>query len=532
MASPFCAALPPHCKIRPQRRPSAAIPGRSRPQIRRLHHLPHRHRQPTMHTTGTVQPRMHRLPRRQFRRSPRRRHRARTSPEYLAAKQKAHLSRKIRIPQSLRNPRAAYTNGSPKLEYIKFVNPGDLRVAPETCGTAGCHASEVRDVSTSMMTHGAMLWGAALYNNGAYPAKNTRFGESYDRDGKPQSLKTFSAAHARRNAHQGRPAVSRSAPALGDFAARQRAPRLRTRRRKKSRNRQSQPRRRPGKPDDQAERARLRHRAAHRSRLPRPAEDAPARSAVMSLPGTNDQPGDYRASGCTACHVVYANDRDRRALRHLRAVRPLRPQRHRRSHHSQNESGHPIKHQFTRSIPSSQCMVCHMHPGTNMVTTYFGYTWWDNETDGDHMYPPDAAQSQPKSSATSPVRAIPKLPPRAACGPTMNSSAGRQPGIQRQAASTRSSPTSTATAGSSAPSSSTIAKATCSTRTATPSPSTIPTFAKAVHLRTSISKKACTASIATSSRTPRQRQTLRRTAHRRRNRLRRLPRHHSPAKPP
>src|SRR5207249_2978414 len=53
-----------------------------------------------------------------------------------------------------------------------------------------------------------------------------------------------------------------------------------------------------------------------------------------------------------------------------------------------NEPGHPIKHVFTRSIPSSQCMICHIHPGTNMVTTYFGLTWWDNEIDGDKMYPP------------------------------------------------------------------------------------------------------------------------------------------------
>ena len=52
-----------------------------------------------------------------------------------------------------------------------------------------------------------------------------------------------------------------------------------------------------------------------------------------------------------------------------------------------NESGHPIKHEFTRSIPTSQCIVCHIHPGTNMVASYLGYTWWDNETDGEHMYP-------------------------------------------------------------------------------------------------------------------------------------------------
>jgi len=32
-------------------------------------------------------------------------------------------------------------------------------------------------------------------------------------------------------------------------------------------------------------------------------------------------------------------------------------------------------------------MICHIHPGTNMVTTYFGLTWWDNEMDGDKMYP-------------------------------------------------------------------------------------------------------------------------------------------------
>ena len=32
-------------------------------------------------------------------------------------------------------------------------------------------------------------------------------------------------------------------------------------------------------------------------------------------------------------------------------------------------------------------MVCHVHPGTNMETTYFGYTWWDNEADGEFMYP-------------------------------------------------------------------------------------------------------------------------------------------------
>ena len=53
---------------------------------------------------------------------------------------------------------------------MRFVNPGDLRAAPEACG--GCHAKIVKNVSKSLMTHGGMLYAAALYNNGVLPFKN------------------------------------------------------------------------------------------------------------------------------------------------------------------------------------------------------------------------------------------------------------------------------------------------------------------------------------------------------------------------
>src|SRR6266487_3562592 len=76
------------------------------------------------------------------------------------------------------NPVRSYTllnHESP--EFIRFVNPGDLRVAHISCGA--CHAREVLEVRKGMMTHGCMLWGAALYNNGAVPKKWARYGESY-----------------------------------------------------------------------------------------------------------------------------------------------------------------------------------------------------------------------------------------------------------------------------------------------------------------------------------------------------------------
>src|SRR5277367_1410841 len=311
------------------------------------------------------------------------------SAEYNAAKEKAHIQpRDPSFKDRSALPERTYTKWlkeSP--EFIKFVNPGDLRVAPETCGAEGCHAKEVRASSTSMMTHTGLLWGAALYNNGGYPAKNTHFGESYDLNGKPQSIKTFPPPTLEETRTKG---VLPELDPLFRWEISQPGNVLRVFERggqKKSElgnpNREED----PGKPDDKLSdrgfgtelRTDPVFLGLQKTRLVDP---------VMSLPGTNDHPGDYRASGCTACHVIYANDRD-----------PSHSGAYAQFGHSgfsastdptipKNEPGHPIKHVFTRSIPSSQCMVCHIHPGTNMLTTYFGLTWWDNEIDGDKMYPP------------------------------------------------------------------------------------------------------------------------------------------------
>ena len=115
------------------------------------------------------------------------------SAEYEDAKNRAHPKSSNRDwARSSANPVRPYTAWlRENLDYIRFINPGDLRVAPQTCGQSGCHVAEVRRVQTSMMTTGAFLWGAALYNNGAFPLKNSRFGESYAADGTPQALRTF-----------------------------------------------------------------------------------------------------------------------------------------------------------------------------------------------------------------------------------------------------------------------------------------------------------------------------------------------------
>jgi hypothetical protein len=313
---------------------------------------------------------------------------AKDSPEYNSVKEKAHVQPRNPVFKDRSNlPERAYTLWlKESAEYIKFVNPGDLRVAAETCGAPACHSTEVRAVSTSMMTHAGLLWGAALYNNGGYPAKNTRFGESYNRDGLPQSIKTVPPPAPEETRVKG---VIPELDPLYRWEISQPGNILRVFERgghKKAEIGNPNRGEDPGKPDDK-----LSDRGFGTELRTDPVflglQKTRLLDPILSLPGTNDHPGDYRGSGCTACHVIYANDGN---AAHSGAYAPYGHMGFTASSDPtipKNEPGHPIRHAFTRSIPSSQCMICHIHPGANMLTTYFGLTWWDNEIDGDKMYP-------------------------------------------------------------------------------------------------------------------------------------------------
>jgi hypothetical protein len=274
-------------------------------------------------------------------------------------------------------------------EFVRFVNPGDLRVAAKTCG-ASCHEIESKNVPRSMMTHGAMLWGAALYNNGSFHLKDPRFGESYSEAGEPQTLLQSVSDQDRRLKGLlslldpiARWEISQPGNILRVFE-RGGKRRLEVGLPDKDED--------PGKPDKglsarglgTAQRTDPVFLGLQKTRLLDP---------TLNHLGTNDHPGDYRSSGCSACHVIYANDRDAAHSAFYDQAGNLGRSQTADKNIPKNESGHPIKHQFTSQIPTSQCMVCHMHPGTNMVASYLGLTWWDNESDGAKMYP--ATQHDP-----------------------------------------------------------------------------------------------------------------------------------------
>jgi hypothetical protein len=295
-----------------------------------------------------------------------------------------------------RFPEAWPTSGNPVRSYallnhehpdfIRFVNPGDLRIAHMSCGLAGCHAQVVLENRLSMMTHGCMLWGAALYNNGAVPSKRALFGESYSTSGVPQRMLTVPPPTPEEIQKKGvlpfldpLPRFENSQPGniLRIF---ERGGRFRLEIGIPEREED------PGKP-----RTRLSVRGLGTENRTDPVFVGLLRTRLLdptlNFLGTNDHAGDYRSSGCSSCHVMYANDRS-----------PVHSGPYAGFGHQgrsfsddptipRHESGHPIAHRFTRAIPSSQCITCHVHPGTNVMNSYLGYMWWDEETDGEWMYP-------------------------------------------------------------------------------------------------------------------------------------------------
>lgn len=306
-----------------------------------------------------------------------------------AAKDAAHVH--PRFPDawpSSANPVRSYTllnHESP--EFVRFINPGDLRIAHISCGTMNCHPREVLENRKSMMTHGCMLWGAALYNNGAVPFKWSRYGESYSMNGTPQRMQTVPPPTPEETDKKG---ILPYLDPLPRFEITQPGNILRIF------ERGGKPRAEIGLPDPKEEPgrpilARLSDRGLGTQNRTDPVfiglQKTRLLDPTLNFLGTNDQPGDYRSSGCTACHMIYANDRSPTHSGpyavygnrgHSHSVDPTIPK---------GESGHPIEHRFTSAIPSSQCMVCHMHPGTTVMNSYFGYMWWDEETDGELMYP-------------------------------------------------------------------------------------------------------------------------------------------------
>jgi hypothetical protein len=292
-------------------------------------------------------------------------------------------------------------------EFIRFVNPSDYRVVRLACGA--CHLPIIQAAERSLMATGAMFIGGASYNNGVLPYKNYILGEAYTAEGEPAKVVSPGERPAEVTAAQ---ALRGALPALYPLPRWQTTPYADVFRvfERGGRNigtqfpeiglpdatGELQKLEEPGRPDFRQSnrgpatglRIAIPVLNLHKTRLNDP---------FMWFMGTNDQPGDYRSSGCAACHVVYANDREpRHSLGYAQFGRDgqsasIDPTL------DKTQSGHPLRHAFTRSIPTSQCMTCHMHQPNMFLNSFLGYTMWDYESDAPFMWPerqryPTAAQ--------------------------------------------------------------------------------------------------------------------------------------------
>ncbi|HEX5689842.1 MAG TPA: hypothetical protein VFX76_07565, partial [Roseiflexaceae bacterium] len=238
------------------------------------------------------------------------------SPDYQRLMNEAHVLPRFptewKYPSSANPPRTYTLLNRESPEFIRFINPSDNRIVREACGA--CHMETIEASVRSMHATGAMLWGGAAYNNGILDNKIYALGESYDREGRatvlkgpaiPDSLKeaardagilpvlyplpaweTIKPGDIFRVFERGGRNIITQFPETGIPNALGQLQRIEE----------------PGRPD---------FRQSNRG---------PGTGSRISVPvinitktrlndpltwfiGTNDQPGDYRHSGCASCHV-------------------------------------------------------------------------------------------------------------------------------------------------------------------------------------------------------------------------------------
>jgi hypothetical protein len=309
--------------------------------------------------------------------------------------------------QTSANPEESYVLlNHENWDWVRFVNPGDLRVAKETCGP--CHFDHWLQVSKSLMTNAAHFWGAAAYCNGIVSKKKTFLGESYgprDPDGsasEPHAVFTVWGSEAEKMEDldpENHRSIAEAILPLPHWEVTQTGNIYRVFE-QGSRlggtglglNGLAVPA--IGLPDKLEDPGRPNNRLSDRGLGTLNRVDLPILNLQktrlndphLSFLGTNDQPGDYRSSGCTACHMVYANDRNPvhsgPYAKYGNSGRSFNPDPTLQESDEKDRPGHPIDHKFTIAPPTSQCMVCHHHQPNAFLNTYLGFQMWSYETDG------------------------------------------------------------------------------------------------------------------------------------------------------
>ncbi len=183
-------------------------------------------------------------------------------------------------------------------DYVRFINPGDIRAVEQTCGS--CHPDQVATMPTSVMVTNAGHYFPTLYLAGIQDDRLATVGSYAAEDPDCDPSVPGSVCALRPLQPPGAEEITQII-ASGDQAA--------------------------------VEQLAYEHYLAkncntcHQAGYPR-----------------NNSPGLYRSSGCTSCHMVYDK------LGTYAGSDPTIPK---------SSPVHPIRHEITAAIPSEQCATCH-----------------------------------------------------------------------------------------------------------------------------------------------------------------------------
>ncbi len=242
------------------------------------------------------------------------------------------------------------------LEWLRFRDPGDLRVADQSCGkNSGCHQDRVENMRRSLMANAAGLIGSSMARNGISRAVVSDDLGLYKWD----STRGLQLSGESSQASAYEPHMVGSVQRLEPFSTTNRAL--------------------VGGYGD--------------LEILQDIYDKECLDCHLGSAGRNDRLGSFRGSGCTACHMVYSEDgRSWSQDQMIAKNEPTYPAAYTKIsqwdvNDLQNLNGqwrgperpHPIAHQLVRTILSKHCGTC--HSGSNNTDwQYRGFQIDPNQT--------------------------------------------------------------------------------------------------------------------------------------------------------
>lgn len=276
------------------------------------------------------------------------------------------------------------------LDYLQFINPGDLRVVTRQKGCGECHVNHAEDVGTSMLATETGIWGGASYAVGADNQVPANAGQ----DVNTASDLAFRAAS--------NPGFALAGSEIGDIASVIEAPEV-------AQFGVTGPNQVFNNPAFDANNLASGWNADHSivdgsplHRLFVEQITFTCGDCHLGSAGANNRAGDFRSSGCTACHMPYSlGGKSGSTDPNINKLEPADPDAideperpHARTHQIRSVAKTLTNGAVVQGIDDHTCAGCHQ--GSNRtVMQYWGIRLDQNADVRNHrQYPANPVTSQ------------------------------------------------------------------------------------------------------------------------------------------